>query len=102
MAMRRFTTTGGPNVLVMNLLKSIVMVTDHATPALLDHSTLYQAVEEAMQRGNPSRPIAQAPDEILSKWGPLVPHMTLVQLQAPSFLWENQEQAAEDVWLEAA
>eukprot|EP00972_Heterocapsa_arctica_P100205 14775713-Heterocapsa_arctica.AAC.1 len=74
-AVRRTTTTGGPNLLVMNLLNSIITITHQATPALLDHSTLYQAVEEARQRGNPSPPIAMALEEILNTWELFTPHM---------------------------
>eukprot|EP00972_Heterocapsa_arctica_P110057 16205901-Heterocapsa_arctica.AAC.1 len=49
--LRRCTTTGGTNLDVMNLLQGIITGTRHATAAFLDHSTLYQAVEEALQRG---------------------------------------------------
>eukprot|EP00972_Heterocapsa_arctica_P022254 3273513-Heterocapsa_arctica.AAC.1 len=52
--LRRCTTTGGTNLEVITLLHSIITGTRHATSDLLDHSTLYQAVEEALQRGKPS------------------------------------------------
>eukprot|EP00972_Heterocapsa_arctica_P036163 5321316-Heterocapsa_arctica.AAC.1 len=92
-ALRRTTSTGGPNLLVLNLLKSIITTTHQATPVLLDHSTLYQAVEEARQRGNPSPPIAKALEDILAIWEHFTLHMVL---------WESQDQAAEAVWIEAA
>eukprot|EP00972_Heterocapsa_arctica_P115795 16449738-Heterocapsa_arctica.AAC.1 len=78
------------------------MGTKQATAALLDHSTLFQAVEEALQRGNPSSQIARALREILRHWEHLTPFMTLRKLQAPGYLWRTQDQAAEAVWLEAA
>eukprot|EP00972_Heterocapsa_arctica_P046705 6893581-Heterocapsa_arctica.AAC.1 len=100
--LRRCTTTGGTNLEVMKLLHYILKGTRRATAALLDHSTLFQAVEEALQRGNPSFHIACALEEIIRNWEHLTPHMTLRKLQAPGFLWKTQEQAAEAVWLEAA
>eukprot|EP00972_Heterocapsa_arctica_P077978 11498288-Heterocapsa_arctica.AAC.1 len=63
-ALRRFTTTGGPNVIVMDVLKNIVVHTAHATAALLDHSTLFQAVEEALQRGTLRGPLRRPLEDI--------------------------------------
>eukprot|EP00972_Heterocapsa_arctica_P025076 3694519-Heterocapsa_arctica.AAC.1 len=83
--LRRLTTTGGPNVDAMKLLHYILKGTRHATAALLDHSTLFQAVEEALQRGNPSRQIARALEGILRHWEHLAPLMTLRKLQAPGY-----------------
>eukprot|EP00972_Heterocapsa_arctica_P009953 1463471-Heterocapsa_arctica.AAC.1 len=93
--LRRCTTTGGPNVEVMKLLHYILKSTGNATAALLDHSTLFQAVEEALQKGNPSRHIAHVLEEIIRHWEHLAPLMTLRKLQAPGCLWVSQDQAAE-------
>eukprot|EP00972_Heterocapsa_arctica_P065616 9683335-Heterocapsa_arctica.AAC.1 len=75
--LRRRTTTGGPNVEVLKLLQYILKSTHNATAALLDHSTLFQAVEEALKKGNPSNHIGRALEEIMRHWEHLAPHMIL-------------------------
>eukprot|EP00972_Heterocapsa_arctica_P003769 561210-Heterocapsa_arctica.AAC.1 len=70
----------------MKLLHYILKGTKVATAALLDHSPLFQAVEEALQRGNPSRQIARALEEIMRHWEHLASLMPLRKLQAPGHL----------------
>eukprot|EP00972_Heterocapsa_arctica_P046812 6910963-Heterocapsa_arctica.AAC.1 len=101
-ALRRLTTTGGTNHEAITFLKNIIILIHGATPALLDHSTLFQAVEEARFQGNPSAAIALALEEILKTCKLFTPYMILRKLKPPGYLWESQSHAAQAVWLQIA
>eukprot|EP00972_Heterocapsa_arctica_P091897 13552253-Heterocapsa_arctica.AAC.1 len=95
-ALQRLTTTGGTNHEAITVLKNIIILTHGTTPALLDHSTLFQSVEEALYKGNPSATIAKALEQILKIWE------TLRKLKPPGYVWETQSHAAQAVWLQIA